>query len=413
VEISRPPLNQPLVQSEPPPNYTSRAPDPVSDNPPARQTSEPPVTKPIPAPAPVQPVTVTPPQPTSIPPPADPPVAEPKVAAVAITDSDTDAFGLLLCGAGESGKTTFVRQLKLRCIPGGISESDRRELIPTIRGNLIETMQELLKWAEKHDLQLPDEYLESAQLVATTNPFGGDTFSVELIESLVTLWGEQTIQEAFEHKDETVIPDNMGYFFEKLETLTADDYLPSDDDILRARIRSIGIANVTFNLEGALIRIYDVGGQRNERAKWAQVMNETSGVIFCVSFADFDKPMFESLPEIEPRIYDAFKVYEDVVHKDKFVDAPFFLLCNKFDAFTAKVRNTDCFAKIFPEFQGDPHNEDECGKFLAQKFIEKADPQIPERPIIVYRQDALNGANVTENANRICHYIKEHYFEEA
>jgi hypothetical protein len=173
---------------------------------------------------------------------------------VAVADDTTDAFGLLLCGAGESGKTTFTRQLKLRFLQHGISDSDRHSFIATMRGNLIETMQELLRWAEANDVDISEDISESSHLVSRTNAFNCE-FNSELWDALDQLWEDPGVQVAFEHKDETVIPDHMDYFFGKLNDLRDDDYVPTDEDILRARIRSIGIDSVTFNLEGALIRV--------------------------------------------------------------------------------------------------------------------------------------------------------------
>jgi hypothetical protein len=182
-------------------------------------------------------------------------------------------------------------------------------------------------------------------------------------------------------------------------------------DVLRARVRSIGIASVTFNLDGALIRIYDVGGQRSERSKWPQIMQDVSGVIFCVSFADFDRPMFEALPEIEPRVFDCLEIFEDITHKPKFLEAPFFLVCTKFDRFSEKVRDTECFKRIFPTYAGDPHDPDQCGDYLAKLFVDRANPQLPDRPIIVCRQDSLTPENVVQNTTEMCKFIREHYFE--
>jgi hypothetical protein len=53
-----------------------------------------------------------------------------------------------------------------------------------------------------------------------------------------------------------------------LDRIKADDYLPSDQDILRTRVRSTGITEEKFKLESHVLRVFDVGGQRSERKKW-------------------------------------------------------------------------------------------------------------------------------------------------
>jgi len=45
-------------------------------------------------------------------------------------------------------------------------------------------------------------------------------------------------------------------------------YTPTDQDILRTRVRSTGIVEETFDVRGQKLRVFDVGGQRSERKKW-------------------------------------------------------------------------------------------------------------------------------------------------
>ena len=282
----------------------------------------------------------------------------------------------------------------------------------TIRGNLVETMKILLVWMERHDREVSEDVMEAAEAIANLNPFGCE-FTAEVADSLSQLWQDEGVQEAFQHRDETEIPDHMDYFFEKIEDLVDEEYLPTDEDVLKARIRSIGIDQVTLSLDEVLIRIYDVGGQRNERSKWEKVQSEVGGTIFLVSFADFDKPMFEDLPKIVARINDAMDCFADVTHKEGFRDKPIFLICNKFDVFTEKVRNTDCFLRVFPDFSGNAHDENECYDYLVGKFIERSNPPLPERPIVQFRQNALDSDEVVRNATEICKYIRTNYYEEA
>lgn len=44
--------------------------------------------------------------------------------------------------------------------------------------------------------------------------------------------------------------------------------MPSDQDILRSRVKSTGITETTFAIGDLTYRMLDVGGQRSERKKW-------------------------------------------------------------------------------------------------------------------------------------------------
>lgn len=326
---------------------------------------------------------------------------------IGVYDDKTSAYGLLICGTGESGKTTFARQLRLRFL-NGFSDSERKSFVPTIRGNLIETMQLFFAYMNRNSMELDPEFNPIKEEIENVNPF--DCEFSELANGLKALWENKTIQEVFEHRDETSIPDHMDYFFAKIDELVDDNYLPTDDDILRARIRTIGIDQVTFKTEDAYIRIYDVGGQKNERVKWEKVMREVAGCIFCISFADFDKYMFED--ENALRIMDSLSTFAQLVRKEKFSASPFFLLCNKFDSFSEKIRNkNNKFKQAFPDYKGDPHNPETVAKFLIDKFIEKTLPENPQRPIIYYRLVALDQDNAAEIAQDICKFIYDRYYK--
>lgn len=58
--------------------------------------------------------------------------------------------------------------------------------------------------------------------------------------------------------------------FESLDRISPKDFLPTDDDILRVRIRTTGIIEEKFDLpsHGKVLKVCDVGGQRSERRKW-------------------------------------------------------------------------------------------------------------------------------------------------
>jgi GTPase SAR1 family protein len=266
-----------------------------------------------------------------------------------VRDDSGRAFGLFLCGSGESGKSTFARQLKLLLLDG-INEEEAKSHVPTIRMNLVESMQILPEWLETNQRELSEDVADYANLIRGF-AIGHDEFTQEVTDALEQLWQDPDVQEAFGHRNETAIPDHMEYFFGKMDFILEEDYVPSNDDLLRARIRSVGIAKITIGFEGSLIRIYDVGCQKVERPKWQQAFDEISGVIFCVSFTDFDKPMFEELPNFLPRFGDSLTVFTEISRVAKFQPVPVFLICNKFDAFEEKITKTDAFSKAFPEYK--------------------------------------------------------------
>jgi hypothetical protein len=82
-------------------------------------------------------------------------------------------------------------------------------------------------------------------------------------------------------------------FFSEVERLFAKDYLPTDQDILRTRLRTTGITETIFELGNLTYRMFDVGGQRSERKKWIHVFDNVQVVLFLVAISGYDHVLVE------------------------------------------------------------------------------------------------------------------------
>jgi len=85
----------------------------------------------------------------------------------------------------------------------------------------------------------------------------------------------------------------FGSFFADVERLFAKDYLPTDQDILRTRLRTTGITETIFELGNLTYRMFDVGGQRSERKKWIHVFDNVQVVLFLVAISGYDHVLVE------------------------------------------------------------------------------------------------------------------------
>ncbi|KAJ6460180.1 guanine nucleotide binding protein, alpha subunit [Mycena sanguinolenta] len=71
-----------------------------------------------------------------------------------------------------------------------------------------------------------------------------------------------------EHPADFYLMDSAGYFFSSIHRIAAPTYVPSEEDVLRARARSTAIIETRFWMGDLMIHMFDVGGQRSERKKW-------------------------------------------------------------------------------------------------------------------------------------------------
>jgi guanine nucleotide-binding protein subunit alpha len=75
--------------------------------------------------------------------------------------------------------------------------------------------------------------------------------------------------------------------------------MSSPDDILRARLKTLGVTEHSFTLDGrnsAVPKewlIYDVGGSRTQRSAWQPYFDSANAIIFIVSISAFDETLAE------------------------------------------------------------------------------------------------------------------------
>jgi guanine nucleotide-binding protein subunit alpha len=82
-------------------------------------------------------------------------------------------------------------------------------------------------------------------------------------------------------------------FFEELDRLFAQNYLPTDQDILRSRLKTTGITETVFDLGTLTYRMFDVGGQRSERKKWIHCFENVTALLFLVAISGYDQCLVE------------------------------------------------------------------------------------------------------------------------
>lgn len=87
------------------------------------------------------------------------------------------------------------------------------------------------------------------------------------------------------------LPDSCS-FFDSIKRIGDRDYIPTDEDIIRARVKTTGITEVKFNVRDLVYRVFDVGGQRSERKKWIHCFEGVQCLIFIVAISEYDQVSF-------------------------------------------------------------------------------------------------------------------------
>src|SRR6266702_4436182 len=70
-------------------------------------------------------------------------------------------------------------------------------------------------------------------------------------------------------------------------------YMPTDQDILRSRVKTTGITETAFKIGELTYKLFDVGGQRSERKKWIHCFENVTALVFLVSLSEYDQMLYE------------------------------------------------------------------------------------------------------------------------
>eukprot|EP01099_Mayorella_cantabrigiensis_P003124 TRINITY_DN2436_c0_g1_i1.p1 TRINITY_DN2436_c0_g1~~TRINITY_DN2436_c0_g1_i1.p1 ORF type:complete len:248 (-),score=49.39 TRINITY_DN2436_c0_g1_i1:130-873(-) len=170
----------------------------------------------------------------------------------------------------------------------------------------------------------------------------------EMATQIEKLWADPGIQETYSRRNEFQLNDNTKYCMENVAKFAAEEYLPTQDDILHCRVRTTGVIETEFSMGPRRLRLVDVGGQRAERRKWISCFEDVTAVIFCVAISEYDQNLAED--ESVNRLQEAMSIFEELVTK-WFLKTTIVLFLNKCDLFRDKIQRVD-LKVCFPEYQG-------------------------------------------------------------
>ncbi len=85
----------------------------------------------------------------------------------------------------------------------------------------------------------------------------------------------------------------VASYYSNIDRLFARDYLPSDQDVLRSRLRTTGITETLFELGQLNYHMFDVGGQRSERKKWVHCFEGVHCLMFVAALSGYDQCLVE------------------------------------------------------------------------------------------------------------------------
>ena len=260
---------------------------------------------------------------------------------------------LLLLGAGESGKSTLVKQMRILHEETPFSEEEKKQKKEEIRRNVKDSITTILNAMPTLDPPVTcgvPENEEKRRWLLETVAKPEFEYTQEFYETTATLWRDAGVQSCFERSNEYQLIDCAKYFLDKVDVIkNEDEFQPTEQDILRARVLTSGIFETKFRVDKVKFHMFDVGGQRDERRKWIQCFNDVTAIIFVAASSSFNMVLRED--NTQNRLREALDLFRSIWNNRWLRTISVILFLNKQDLLEEKITSGKSkLEDYFPEF---------------------------------------------------------------
>ena len=337
-------------------------------------------------------------------------------------------YKILLLGPGMSGKTTLFKQMKKLHGPQ-YTQKDFVNCKTHLTANLIESFRKLCIYsdilAEQHKSNNDNNDNESdtkstsqsqqetekeerwTTRVLSENRAIRDKvarlndrapFDDKLYRDFTVLLKDPGIQKTLDHRYQFQLNDNFDYLIKHMDKYCKPQYIPTFEDYLNVKQRTVGIQKLTFSLPAKHgndqsmehYDIHDAGGQRTERKKWMHVIQNATAFMFVAAISGYNQSLWEE-PSYN-RMKEAIHLFRRIYHMDALKRAHVILFLNKVDLFDKKVTKYS-IKEQFPEYKG-KETPDDVKKYIVQQFKHQMDPKYA-----LHNNGYVNANNSDSNNN--------------
>jgi len=280
---------------------------------------------------------------------------------------------LLLLGTGDAGKSTFAKQMKL-IHKEGFTKQELEKFTDILRDNCLSGMKRLITAAKEWKIDIPKKLKQEAEDILNASEL-----TDEIAEAIIRMWDCDGIQTVFDRNNELQLPggaSGLQYYIHHAKRFAKQDYLPTQDDVIRAKLRTTGILETVFTVESTEFTMVDVGGQRSERRKWLRCFVDVSAVIFLVAINEYDMVLEED--NRTNRMEESLKLFQKLTGSQWFEETSFILFLNKSDLFDEKIKKRplkdffedyETFVAELPDV-GQMSEFDKSCEYIKHQYIE-------------------------------------------
>ncbi|XP_074168401.1 guanine nucleotide-binding protein G(t) subunit alpha-1 isoform X1 [Rhinolophus sinicus] len=305
----------------------------------------------------------------------------------------------------------------------GYSLEECLEFIAIIYGNTLQSILAIVRAMTTLNIQYGDSARQddARKLMHMADTIEEGTMPKEMSDIIQRLWKDSGIQACFDRASEYQLNDSAGYYLSDLERLVTPGYVPTEQDVLRSRVKTTGIIETQFSFKDLNFRydpgpasslwgpaseftaprplasqwphpyrrhfgfsdspqaerpgpsrslltrrMFDVGGQRSERKKWIHCFEGVTCIIFIAALSAYDMVLVED-DEVN-RMHESLHLFNSICNHRYFATTSIVLFLNKKDVFSEKIKKAH-LSICFPDYDG-PNTYEDAGNYIKVQFLE-------------------------------------------
>jgi guanine nucleotide-binding protein subunit alpha len=276
---------------------------------------------------------------------------------------------LLLMGQDNSGKDLVMHQIKVLYAEGYYSPEDRMKFRDAVRSTtrlLIHSMIDLLR---DTGINLPP---------ALNHDFATLLDEVDLVDmhhitpaaaaAVQHLWASGEFSRVYLKNFEIDFPQYAPYHAQEIQRIAAEDYVPSEADIIRLNQSIGGIKELRFNWDELDVHLFNINGYIPDqfRKRWFHQFDSVTSLVYTVDVSLYDRPFYGQTTKSQ--LLDDFASFESWTTSPKFTNSAVILLLNNFTRFRDKLRYSP-LETVFPDYvPSDTDPDSSARQYILKQF---------------------------------------------
>ncbi|THG96324.1 hypothetical protein EW145_g7799, partial [Phellinidium pouzarii] len=196
-----------------------------------------------------------------------------------------------------------------------------------------------------------------------------------LRQDLMDLWRDPTVRAILKTR-KIRLEEQPGFFLNDLERITSLKYMPSDNDVLKARLKTVGVSEYKFEMEtaagresGTEWRIVDVGGSRSQRREETSTVVSGTLLTLALTLLSLLSPRpTQQHGSRSSMTEDSVLLWKMICSNKLLANVELVLFLNKCDILDKKLKTGVQLSKYVRSFQDRPNESETVQKYFRAKF---------------------------------------------